>query len=573
VLFGIQPLSAQVQGQWMATGSMQSPREANVQVRLSSGNVLSVGGVDNNGNILASAEIYSRTSGVWQSAGRLQTARETFPAVVLPNGKVLVVGGLGTGGTALRSAELYDASTGRWTSARSLSVARFGHTATLLANGKVLVTGGCTAYPCSTLTAVSELYNPTTNTWSTTGSLNTALADHTAVRLKTGKVLVIDGVAAGVTSSCELYDPATGTWSNAASTNVAREQHGTAILQDGKVLVTGGVISRYPMNSAELYDPASNAWTPTGKMANGRYAHTSTLLPDGTVLVAGGEGRSISCGKDCVGYIPTASAEIFNEAAGGFTSTTGLNRALAYHSTTLLSTGRALTAGGIGYNAYCCQVVNDAELYTPLTLTFTASALNFGVLQIGLTSSPQTVTVTNLSNHSSTFARIATSGDYAQSNNCPSTLNPGRNCAIRVTFTPTAAGTRNGTLMLKDNDPGSPTQSIILSGTGETTTLRLVPASLDFGGVIAGSSRVQGATLVNDGVAAVNITRIAISPANRIFSQSNNCPATLSVQQTCTFEITFTPPDVFTYSANLSVISSRGGSAILHLSGTGLDGG
>lgn len=373
-------------------------------------------------------------------------------------------------------------------------MARSGHTATLLANGTVLVAGGCSASGC---TAVSELYNPTTNSWSTTGSLNTAPAGHTAVRLKTGKVLVIGGAGA----PCELYDPATGTWSNGASTNVARAQHGATMLQDGKVLVTGGAIGRFPINSGELYDPASNTWTLTGNMRTGRYAHTSTLLPDGTVLVAGGEGQSISCGKDCVGFIPTASAEIFNEAAGGFASTTGLN----------------------------------------------------------------------LSSHSSTFTAIATSGDYGQSNNCPTTLNPGQNCAITVSFAPTAAGTRNGALTLRDNDPGSPRQAITLSGTGETTTLGLVPASLDFGGVTVGSSSVQSATLVNDGAAPVNITGIAFSPAKRIFSQSNNCPATLSVQQTCTFEITFKPPDVFTYSADLSITSSGGGAATLPLSGTGLD--
>jgi hypothetical protein len=76
-----------------------------------------------------------------------------------------------------------------WTFAAALSVARFAHTATLLADGKVLVTGGCTAYDCSALTAVSELYDPTTNRWSTTGSLDTARSNQTAVRLKTDKVI------------------------------------------------------------------------------------------------------------------------------------------------------------------------------------------------------------------------------------------------------------------------------------------------------------------------------------------------------------------------------------------------
>ncbi|WP_458421738.1 kelch repeat-containing protein, partial [Pseudomonas aeruginosa] len=46
---------------------------------------------------------------------------------------------------------------------------RYGHAATLLSNGQVLVTGGCTASGCGAPTAVSELYDPKTNSWSLTG--------------------------------------------------------------------------------------------------------------------------------------------------------------------------------------------------------------------------------------------------------------------------------------------------------------------------------------------------------------------------------------------------------------------
>jgi hypothetical protein len=43
------------------------------------------------------------------------------------------------------------------------------------------------------------------------------------------------------------------------------------------------------------------------------------------------------------------------------------------------------------------------------------------------------------------------------------------------------------------------------------------------------------------------------------------------VQQTCTFQTTFTPPDIFTYKATLSIKNSAGGSATLGASGTGLN--
>ena len=201
----LQPAYAQVQGQWTSTGAMQTGRELNAQVRVAGGKVLSIGGADKSGNILNSAEVYSSTSGKWTLTGSMAQARDSFPAVVLTNGKVLVSGGVGTGNVILSSAELYDPTTGAWSSAGSLSVARAAHTATLLPGGKVLVTGGCIALACSPATAVSELYDPTSNTWSTTGSLNTARYFHTAVLLKTGKVLAVGG--AGPLSSCELYSP------------------------------------------------------------------------------------------------------------------------------------------------------------------------------------------------------------------------------------------------------------------------------------------------------------------------------------------------------------------------------
>src|SRR5258708_31110101 len=361
--------------------------------------------------------------------------------------------------------------------------------------------------------------------WAADGDPDPGRYTPAAVLLKTGKVLAIGGYAGSISSSCELYDPSTGTWSNAASTNVVRYLNTTTLLSDGKVLATGGTPSRGPLNSAELYDPTGNAWTLTGTMTQARYAHTATLRGDGTVLVAGGKGQSISCGKACTSYIPTAKAEIYSEATGKFTATANLSRAQASHSMTLLRMGRALVAGGIGTTSVCCVVLNTAEVYTPLTLTFSASSLNFGLLQIGLTSSSQTVTVTNVSSHSVTFTSIASSGDFSQSHTCPTTptpLGPGQNCTITVTFSPNAAGTRTGAVTLKDNCPGSPTQTIALTGTGEAGALGFTPASLNLGGVMVGSSSAQISTLTNDGAAPVNITGFAISTAGTTFTQTNN---------------------------------------------------
>jgi hypothetical protein len=189
--FGAQAAFAQVQGRWTSARTMQSPRESNAQVVLSDGSVLAIGGTDNTGAVLASAEIYSPATNSWGSTRGMAAARQLFDAVVLANGNVLVTGGLGTGGAVLRSAELYNPATRTWSPAGSLSVARFDHSATLLKTGRVLVTGGCKVSGCSVATGVSELYDPATNTWSTTGALNTARHGHNVLRLNCGSFNLI----------------------------------------------------------------------------------------------------------------------------------------------------------------------------------------------------------------------------------------------------------------------------------------------------------------------------------------------------------------------------------------------
>jgi hypothetical protein len=179
--------------------------------------------------------------------------------MLLANGEVLVAGG-GNATGSLTSAELYNPATGKWAvSGRRCGRcdARVSHTATILPNGEVLVAGGVSnGNSCA---ASAELYNPSTSQWTTTGSMTKTRGNHTATLLPNSKVLVAGGLCSGGAfypdNSAELYDPSTGSWKTTGSMKVARVNTAATLLTNGQVLITGGNGTSSGGRSSELYDP------------------------------------------------------------------------------------------------------------------------------------------------------------------------------------------------------------------------------------------------------------------------------------------------------------------------------
>lgn len=128
--------------------------------------------------------------------------------------------------------------------------------------------------------AAAELYNPATNNWTATGSLNQARYVHGAVLLPDGRALIMGGTAFGSNNldSAELYDPVAGTWTYTANMSVARGFFDPVVLPNGKVLVAGGRAPVFETDSAELYDPATGTWAPTGSLVQPRSNYRATLL-------------------------------------------------------------------------------------------------------------------------------------------------------------------------------------------------------------------------------------------------------------------------------------------------------
>jgi hypothetical protein len=140
--------------------------------------------------------------------------------------------------------------------------------------------------------------------------------------------------------------------------------------------------------------------------------------------------------------------------------------------------------GDFNNDGWLDAVTNDGFLMLQTTASLTPVNLAFGDQDVKTTSPPQPATLTNVGTRALVIKRIGINGtnrrDFAQTNNCGSSLPAGASCQIQVTFTPLRAGARLASVFVSYDGVGSP-QTVALSGTGiAPATVSLTPSQLTF---------------------------------------------------------------------------------------------
>jgi len=176
-------------------------------------------------------------------------------------------------------------------------------------------------------------------------------------------------------------------------------------------------------------------------------------------------------------------------------------------------------------------------------------SLTFSSTQVGVTSAVQTVTLTNQDSSDLDIWNIQTTGDYAQTNDCPDTLASRASCSFNITFTPTASGTRNGTLTISDSAMGSP-QSVSLTGTGVDFSLAASPTSATINAGATATYTVTVASVGGSFTNPVNLTCTGVpNNSNCQLSSASVTPGSASATVTVT---------VTTIGSSAQFRSSRG---------------
>jgi hypothetical protein len=326
----------------------------------------------------------------------------------LGDGRLFVAGGgdqpAPTNGSGRATTDIFDPSSNTWSSGPTMSGRRWYPTVTTLPSGEVITLLGSIDMNFTP----NETPDLTTNGATGIGNLpNVSSANlfydyPRAFVAPNGKIFL-----AGMDQKSRYLSTAgRGKYTTVASSNFGLRAYGTAVMYAvGKILIAGGATTDAdapPTNTAEVINlkERSPAWRNVGPMAFARRYLNATLMADGKVLISGGSSNSTT--TDCSEAI--LPAEIWDPATEKFTIVASMPHYRVYHSTAaLLPDGRVISAGTTASDNNCSDQ-KDADFYSPPylfngprpSITSAPSSVSYGQSFSVVTPDAPTITKVNL---------------------------------------------------------------------------------------------------------------------------------------------------------------------------------
>jgi hypothetical protein len=270
-----------------------------------------------------------------------------------------------------------------WSTTGTMTVSHWGDSAWRRPDGRVMAVGGCALTGCPTsfvqtscgqVLANSDMWDPTSGTWTSAAAMLTARTTFAGVPLPSGDLLAAGGCTetnctmtndAGLclaqpcvqtTNLAERYSYTTGSWVPAGTLSSGRFAPMGAPVGSGDALVAGGCDVSACTTSVERWSAAANSWSEQTPLAAARGFGTATVLADGRVLIVGG------CADPLCATVLNDAA-VYDPVANTWTAAGSMSAPRAGHSATLLSDGTVLVAGGCS-DAACMTVLPSAEIWS-----------------------------------------------------------------------------------------------------------------------------------------------------------------------------------------------------------------
>ena len=119
------------------------------------------------------------------------------------------------------------------------------------------------------------------------------------------------------------------------------------------------------------------------------------------------------------------------------------------------------------------------------SVAFSPATLQYASQTVDTSSEPQLTLLRNMGSAALSISSISVTGDFAETDDCGTGVSAAGSCTFSVSFTPTGAGPRLGTIVIQDDAAGSP-HVINLVGDGAGAAASLSSSSLSFAPVPVG---------------------------------------------------------------------------------------
>ncbi len=212
----------------------------------------------------------SYANGTTTALASMNVGRLFFGSAVLPSGQTWVIGGeYSTQASFTNTAEIFTPATGSggpgtWTNTASFPDSQFGDDPVEVLSSTQVLAGDINS-------ASTYLYNPTTNTWTQTGTKlrGDESDEETWIKLPDGSILsydVFSSISTGVFHA-QRYIPSTGTWVDASNLSTTSPPHILSTssvgyeLGPGLLLPNGNVFLEGGNGYTAYYNPTTNLWS------------------------------------------------------------------------------------------------------------------------------------------------------------------------------------------------------------------------------------------------------------------------------------------------------------------------
>jgi len=165
-------------------------------------------------------------------------------------------------------------------------------------------------------------------------------------------------------------------------------------------------------------------------------------------------GSSLAVGSSC-----TVSVQFAPSGVGSYTAAVTLNDNAPNSPQSVSLSGTGTNSGGNG----------DAGPNQGAGISLSPGSVSFGNQPVDVPSSPETITLSNISGALLSLSALAftgaNSGDFSENNTCGVSLAVGGSCNVVILFTPSASGSRSASLSVTNTLTGN-LLTASLSGTG-----------------------------------------------------------------------------------------------------------